>query len=230
MPGKNLAIREEVEELMKAEPFGSFNSRNEFLMWVPSNTHREEADQEKTTFITEYGLYCWKRMVNAIFSDQIGRNMEIYMDDMLVKSKKSTEHLVDLEETLQSWKKADCASILKNVILEFDPTRKKGGTPTLIGCNRGSREQSTRKRRSRGAEANILSRDPQESQGYIPELPERPRWTLYVDGARNPKVSGAGILIQGPAGLRFEYALRFSFKTTNNKVEYEAMATILLLA
>ncbi|GAA0138842.1 hypothetical protein LIER_00508 [Lithospermum erythrorhizon] len=74
----------------------------------------EKADQEKTTFITEYGLYCgtvmpfglknaeetYQRMVNCIFSDQIGRNMEIYMDDMLVKSKKHGEHLENLEETL----------------------------------------------------------------------------------------------------------------------------------
>ncbi|GAA0169265.1 hypothetical protein LIER_23789 [Lithospermum erythrorhizon] len=40
-------------------------------------------------------------MVNTIFSDQIGRNMEIYVDDMLVKSKRSSEHLANLEETLQ---------------------------------------------------------------------------------------------------------------------------------
>ncbi|GAA0138637.1 hypothetical protein LIER_00343 [Lithospermum erythrorhizon] len=33
-------------------------------------------DEEKTTFITEYRLYCWKRMVNSIFASQIGRNME----------------------------------------------------------------------------------------------------------------------------------------------------------
>ncbi|GAA0171924.1 hypothetical protein LIER_41247 [Lithospermum erythrorhizon] len=79
-----------------------------------------EADHEKTTFITEYGLYCCKvmpfglknvgatyqRMVNAIFSDLIGRIMEICVDDMLVKSKKSTEHLVNLKETLQRLEKS----------------------------------------------------------------------------------------------------------------------------
>ncbi|GAA0172198.1 hypothetical protein LIER_41299 [Lithospermum erythrorhizon] len=59
-----------------------------------------DEDQEKTAFITEYGLYCWKvmpfglknagatyqRMVNRVFKEQIERNMEIYIDDMLVKS------------------------------------------------------------------------------------------------------------------------------------------------
>ncbi|GAA0172544.1 hypothetical protein LIER_26349 [Lithospermum erythrorhizon] len=59
----------------------------------------DEGDHEKTTFITDYGLYCWRvmpfglknvgatyqRMVNTIFKDQIGKNMEIYVVDMLVK-------------------------------------------------------------------------------------------------------------------------------------------------
>ncbi|GAA0154465.1 hypothetical protein LIER_12437 [Lithospermum erythrorhizon] len=75
-----------------------------------------------------------------------------------------------------------------------------------------------------------IARDPQEEQDYIPELLERPQWTLYIDGASNHKGSRTGILIQGPEGLQFEYALRFSFKTTNNEAEYEAMVTGLLLA
>ncbi|GAA0169883.1 hypothetical protein LIER_24265 [Lithospermum erythrorhizon] len=69
-------------------------------------------DEEKTAFIIEYGLYCWKvmpfslknagatyqRMVNSIFDTQIGRNMEIYVDDMLVKSKVRADHLKNLRE------------------------------------------------------------------------------------------------------------------------------------
>ncbi|GAA0145456.1 hypothetical protein LIER_05644 [Lithospermum erythrorhizon] len=70
-------------------------------------------DEKKTAFITEYDLYCWRvmsfglenagaryqRMVNAIFELQIGRNMKIYMDDMVVKSKVRGEHLYNLRET-----------------------------------------------------------------------------------------------------------------------------------
>ena len=71
-----------------------------------------EEDQEKTAFITSQGLYCYKvmpfglknagatyqRLVNKMFSRQIGRNMEVYMDDMLVKSKEKPTHLDDLKE------------------------------------------------------------------------------------------------------------------------------------
>ncbi|GAA0159304.1 hypothetical protein LIER_38835 [Lithospermum erythrorhizon] len=38
-----------------------------------------------------------------------------------------------------------------------------------------------------------------------------PEWTMFVDGARNEKGSGAGILILGPENVIMEYALRFTF-------------------
>ena len=39
-----------------------------------------------------------------MFSDQIGRNMEEYVDDTLVKSKEESKHLDDLEETFTTLK------------------------------------------------------------------------------------------------------------------------------
>ena len=78
----------------------------------------DEEDQEKTAFITSQGLYCFKvmpfrlknagatyqRLVNKIFNKQIGKNMEVYMDDMLVKSKEELAHLDDLRETFTTLK------------------------------------------------------------------------------------------------------------------------------
>ena len=73
-------------------------------------------DEEKTTFITNRGLYYYRvmpfglknagatyqRLVNKIFKEQISRNMEVYVDDMLVKSKSSMNHVADLEETFDA--------------------------------------------------------------------------------------------------------------------------------
>ena len=39
-----------------------------------------------------------------MFNKQIGRNMEVYVDDMLVKSKKELAHLDDLRETFATLK------------------------------------------------------------------------------------------------------------------------------
>ena len=63
-------------------------------------------DQEKTAFITSQGLYYYKvipfgqknagatyqRLVNKMSSKQIGRNMKVYVDNMLIKSKEESVH------------------------------------------------------------------------------------------------------------------------------------------
>jgi hypothetical protein len=37
-----------------------------------------------------------------MFIDQIGKNMEVYVDDMLIKSAKSNNHITDLKGTFQT--------------------------------------------------------------------------------------------------------------------------------
>jgi len=72
-------------------------------------------DQEKTTFYTEQGMFCYRvmpfglknvgatyqRFVNKIFALHIGRTMEVYIDDMLVKSMEEEEHISHLRECFQ---------------------------------------------------------------------------------------------------------------------------------
>ncbi|KAJ8477085.1 hypothetical protein OPV22_020812 [Ensete ventricosum] len=76
-------------------------------------------DKRNTAFITHNGTYCYKvmpfglknagatyqRLVNRMFKDQVGRNMEIYVDDMIVKSRHAETHLSDLEETFRTLRK-----------------------------------------------------------------------------------------------------------------------------
>ena len=75
-----------------------------------------EADQEKTSFVTSQGLFCFKvmpfglknagatyqRLMNKMFAQQIGRNVQVYVDDMLVKSRREEDHLEDLKETFNT--------------------------------------------------------------------------------------------------------------------------------
>lgn len=69
-------------------------------------------DKENTSFVTNKGIYCYKvmpfglknagdiyqRLVNKIFKDQIDQNIEIYIDDMLVKSTEEIDHVKNLEK------------------------------------------------------------------------------------------------------------------------------------
>ena len=73
------------------------------------------SDEEKIAFITPHGLYCYnimpfglknaratyQRMVTKIFQPLIGKSMEVYIDDMLVKSKERPDHTMHLQETFK---------------------------------------------------------------------------------------------------------------------------------
>ena len=44
----------------------------------------------------------YQRLVNHMFRPQIGQNMEVYVDDMLVKSLDKERHLDDIQETFDT--------------------------------------------------------------------------------------------------------------------------------
>uniref|UniRef100_A0A2N9GLE6 Uncharacterized protein n=1 Tax=Fagus sylvatica TaxID=28930 RepID=A0A2N9GLE6_FAGSY len=111
----------------------------------------EEEDQEKTAFITSRGLFCYKvmpfglknagatyqRLVNKMFHDQIGRNVEVYVDDMLVKSKENEDHLKDLKETFQALRtynmKLNPEKCAFGAILEMSPPTTVKEVQSLTG-------------------------------------------------------------------------------------------------
>ena len=69
-----------------------------------------QGDQEKTTFVTPIGNYHYKvmpfglknagstyqGMMTRMFEPQLGKSIEVYVDDMVVKSKVVFEHVGDL--------------------------------------------------------------------------------------------------------------------------------------
>ena len=75
-----------------------------------------EDDQEKTSFITSQGLFYYRvmpfglknagatyqRLMNRMFAPQIGRNVQVYVDNMLVKSRREEDHLEYLKETFDT--------------------------------------------------------------------------------------------------------------------------------
>jgi hypothetical protein len=75
-----------------------------------------EEDQEKTVFITSFGAYCYttmlfelknvsatyQRAIQACFKRQLNKNVEAYVDDVVVKTRISDTLIADLEETFAS--------------------------------------------------------------------------------------------------------------------------------
>jgi hypothetical protein len=78
----------------------------------------KESDQLATSFITPFGTYCYitmpfglrnagatyQRCKNHVFGEHIGRTVEAYVDDIVVKTKKASDLLSDLETTFRCLK------------------------------------------------------------------------------------------------------------------------------
>ncbi|KAL0355694.1 UNVERIFIED_CONTAM: Retrovirus-related Pol polyprotein from transposon [Sesamum radiatum] len=85
-------------------------------------------DHKRVSFITSDGTFCYvampfglknagvtyQRLVDKIFRPQLGRNMEVYVDDMLVKSKNAHDHVEDLNETF---------AVLRRYRLKLNPRK-----------------------------------------------------------------------------------------------------------
>ena len=88
----------------------------------------DPGDQEKTSFVTTQGTYCYRvmpfglknagatyqRLVNRMFQKQIGTTIEVYIDHMLVKSTTAELHIAHLSEAFQ---------ILRNYNLKLNPAK-----------------------------------------------------------------------------------------------------------
>ncbi|GJX21069.1 reverse transcriptase domain-containing protein [Tanacetum coccineum] len=85
-----------------------------------------ENDEQKTGFHTEEGVYCFthmtkelknsaatlQRMMEKVFSDQRWRNVEVYLEEIVVTSKSEQSLVHDVEEILRK---------LKRVNIKIDP-------------------------------------------------------------------------------------------------------------
>ncbi|GKA54938.1 reverse transcriptase domain-containing protein [Tanacetum coccineum] len=73
-------------------------------------------DEEKTAFITTQGIFCYAKMsfelknagatyqhlVDKAFQKQIGQNLEVYLDDLIIKSRTEQEVIRDIEEMFKT--------------------------------------------------------------------------------------------------------------------------------
>ena len=78
-----------------------------------------ELDKEKTAFMIEQGIYCYKvmpfslkneratyqRLVNMMFKKQIEVTMEVYIDDIMMKGKQRSDHIGNLAKTFDILRK-----------------------------------------------------------------------------------------------------------------------------
>jgi hypothetical protein len=106
----------------------------------------KEEDQIKTVFITPFGTYAYKTMsfelknagatyqhaIQMCFTDQLHRNVEAYVDDVVIKTRNPEGLITDLEETFNS---------LRKFRWKLNPTKCVFGVPSgkllgfIVSCN-----------------------------------------------------------------------------------------------
>jgi hypothetical protein len=103
-------------------------------------------DEDKTTFITPHGIYCYKVMtfglknagatyqkeIQKCLASQIGKNIEAYVDDVVVKTTVEDQLIADLTETFAN---------LREFQWKLNPTKCVFGVPSglLLGFMVGHR-------------------------------------------------------------------------------------------
>ncbi|GJX65564.1 reverse transcriptase domain-containing protein [Tanacetum coccineum] len=281
---KNLAIQEEVRKLVEAgimkevhyhdwlsNPVMVKKHDDRWRMYAFKGYHQiqmAKEDEEKTVFITSQGIFCYtkmpfglrnagatyQRLVDKAFHKQIGRNLEVYVDDLVIKSRMEDEIFRDIEETFKTlrflaksaekslpffktlkkcMKKSDfhwtteaeeAFKQMKQLIAELPMLTAPMEKEELIVYLAAAKETIL---------ADFIVERPEEDSldnqmEVEEELPEP--WILFTDGSSYIDGSGAGLILTNPEGMEFTYALRFRFDATNNEAEYEALIVELRIA
>ncbi|GKB02091.1 reverse transcriptase domain-containing protein [Tanacetum coccineum] len=107
--------------------------------WKIESLSGFQEDEDKTAFYTEEGVFCYKKMpfglknagaiyqrlVDKVFSHQIGRNLKAYVDDMVIKSTSEKEMLKDIQETFERNEKETPADFLVEIPFEDNEKKEK---------------------------------------------------------------------------------------------------------
>nr|GEW12372.1 reverse transcriptase domain-containing protein [Tanacetum cinerariifolium] len=206
-----------------------------------------EADEEKTTFHTGHGVYCYTKMP---------------FDDLVVKSYTEAEMMRDIEETFRTLRKVNMKLNPKKCLFGLAEGVFLGGkisaaVSDLKKCIKKSdfcwtaeAEQAFQQLKQHLSELPLLvAPEPQEelimylsaTYGAGPELNYSPMEKLVLslvfaakrlrrDGSSCVDGSGPGLILTSPGGVKFTYALRFQFMASNNEAEYEALIAGLWIA
>nr|GEV74496.1 hypothetical protein [Tanacetum cinerariifolium] len=198
-----------------------------------------EDDEEKTTFYTDQGTYCYtkmpfglknagatyQRLVATAFQTQLGRNLEEYVDGMVIKSKTDQGMIMYIAETFENIQKINMKLNPKNhsasergnswiTCLEPIPLQAERALSFFESLKNITKENKEDYRWTEDAERAF-----QELKRLILELPmlttPKPKEILYVY-LETSRDAVSSILVADRKGKQTPIC-------TNNEVKYEAL-------
>ncbi|KAK4403136.1 hypothetical protein Sango_1054300 [Sesamum angolense] len=115
----------------------------------PSKAKKRHFGLEKDKIIKEEVRATYQRLVDRMFREQLGCNMEVCVDDMLVKSWQMDQHLANLAETFDT---------LRKYHMKFNPGKCAFEVRRINGYGERDRDQHTEDLSYLGNEASCYSR------------------------------------------------------------------------
>ncbi|XP_073124204.1 uncharacterized protein [Henckelia pumila] len=164
-----------------------------------------QEDQDKVSFITSGGTFCYvvmpfglknagvtyQRMMDRVFQGQLGQNVEVYVDDILVKSWTREYFIPDLEET-------------------FGTLRKYGVKLNLTKCVFGVKS-------GKFLGFVVTERGIKVNPEKVLNFGQEEVWRVFVDGASSFEGSGVGVVLISPTQEKTRVALRLHPSKSNNE-------------
>ncbi|XP_073135524.1 uncharacterized protein [Henckelia pumila] len=216
-------------------------ANNEFLSFMDgysgyNQINIDERDTSKTAFgcpgaigtfewlVMPFGLKnagaTYQRAINAIFHDMINHFIEVYIDDIVVKSRKAEDHLEHLRKSSERMRRHNlklnrmkCALGLKLEFIGFFGAPAWYNWKMVISINRVYIDLLSSKVHKGTSIADFLAHH-LGSDESIPEEVE-----IHVTEG----TAGAGIVIISPTGVKTALSFNLDFPCTNNQAEYEAL-------
>ncbi|GJR93869.1 reverse transcriptase domain-containing protein [Tanacetum coccineum] len=236
-PDRNKAIQEEVTKLLEAQILREVHYHN----WLSNavmvkkhddaykgyhQIHMAEEDEEKTAFHISQGVFfytkmpfvlnharaTYHRLVDKSFEKQIGRNLEVYVDDPMIKIHAEQEILRDVEETFQTLRKINMKLNPKKSTFGAKEGMFLGHVINMKGIKAcPDKAEMVIKLQSSRSLKETKDIDPGEDGPLIEIQVEEAvtdPWTLFTDVASCLEGSGAKLILTNPEGVEFTYPLR----------------------
>ncbi|KAE8654932.1 No pollen germination related 2 [Hibiscus syriacus] len=199
-------------------------------------------DMEKTTFVTMWGTFCYKvmpfglknagatyqRAMVTLFHDMMHKEIEVYVDDMIAKSRTEEEHIQNLRKLFQR---------LRKYQLKLNPIKCTFGVTSgkLLGfvvSKKGIEIDPDKVKAIQDLPPPNIKKEPLSFNFPDEDLlcismneevgTNDASWKLYFDGAYNTLGRGIGAVLISSENIYYPFTSILEFFCTNNMAEYEA--------
>ncbi|KAF3682813.1 60S ribosomal protein L24 [Capsicum annuum] len=178
-------------------------------------------DKELTAFCTPKGIYCYKVMpfglknagatyqkaMQNIFDGLLHKNIECYVDDLVVKSRKRDDHLKDLRMVFE---------LLRRYQLRMNPLKCAFGVTSGKFLVFIMRHQGIDIDQYKELSDEIPNEDAMAIEVRSP-------LKMYFDGAAHRDGAGVGVVFVTPQAEVIPYSFTLVNRCSNNVVEYQAL-------